>query len=148
MLSLGPLQAAGLLLLLLQHALYPSFVSATTVRTSTPVMGWDSYNYYNCYPSQSIIESNAAALVSLGLSELGYTYVTTDCGWTADARDPTTGQLVWNETLFPAGAVALGDYIHGLGLKFGVYSGAGWYQCGSTDDPASLGGFSFPLFLI
>ncbi|PSR82841.1 alpha-galactosidase precursor [Coniella lustricola] len=133
-LCLRPLQAAGFTLLLLL-----SLASATTVRTSTPVMGWDSYNYYNCYPSQDIIETNAAALVSLGLSELGYTYVTTDCGWTADARDPLTGQLVWNETLFPSGAVALGDYIHGLGLKFGVYSGAGYWQCGSTDDPASLG---------
>ncbi|CAN8102667.1 unnamed protein product [Discula destructiva] len=33
----------------------------------------------------------------------------------------------------------LGAYIHNLGLKFGVYSGAGHFQCGSTDQPASLG---------
>ncbi|KAF3767028.1 family 27 glycoside hydrolase [Cryphonectria parasitica EP155] len=114
-------------------------VSATTVRTTTPVMGWDSYNYYSCSPTQEIIQDNAAALVSLGLDALGYTYVTTDCGWTADYRDPSTGELVWNPDTFPSGGAALGEYIHNLSLHFGVYSGAGYYQCGSTDQPASLG---------
>ncbi|ROW04584.1 hypothetical protein VMCG_05054 [Cytospora schulzeri] len=114
-----------------------SVVSATTVRTSTPVMGWNSYNYYNCYPNETIIKDNAAALVDLGFNEAGYTYVTTDCGWNANYRD-SSGQLVWNSTTFPSGGQALGDYIHSLGLKFGVYSGAGHFQCGSTDQPASL----------
>lgn len=121
-----------------------TIVSAATVRTSTPLMGWDSYNYYNCYPSEEIIETNAAALVSLGLEKLGYTYVTTDCGWNADYRD-SSGHLVWNSTLFPSGGEALGEYIHNLGLKFGMYSGAGHYQCGSTDQPGSLGKLPFLL---
>lgn len=112
--------------------------AATTVRTSTPVMGWNSYNYYNCYPNETIIKENAAGLVSLGLRESGYTYVTTDCGWNANYRN-SSGQLVWNSTIFPSGGSALGDYIHSLDLKFGMYSGAGHFQCGSTDEPASLG---------
>jgi alpha-galactosidase len=37
----------------------------------TPPMGWNSYNHYSCFPNQSIIESNAKALVDFGLADLG-----------------------------------------------------------------------------
>jgi alpha-galactosidase len=84
----------------------------------------DSYNHYACVPNQSIVESNAKALVDIGLADLGYHYVTTDCGWTVSERT-ANGSLTWNETLFPDGFPALGDYIHGLGLGFGVYSDSG-----------------------
>jgi alpha-galactosidase len=111
------------------------------VRTSTPVLGWNSYNYYNCYPNETIIKNNAQGLVNLGFDKAGYNYLTVDCGWNANYRD-SSGQLVWNPSLFPAGGAALGEYIHGLGLKFGVYSGGGILQCGSTDQPASKGEFT------
>lgn len=101
-------------------------------------MGWNSYNYYGCSPTEEIIKTNAQGLVDLGLASLGYTYVTTDCGWPSRDRDGE-GRIQFNETLFPSGPVALGDFIHGLGLKYGLYSGAGYLQCGSTDLPASLG---------
>ncbi|KAI8629407.1 carbohydrate-binding module family 35 protein [Xylariaceae sp. FL1651] len=114
-------------------------VHATLYKSPTPPMGWNSYNYYSCNPSEEIITSNAQGLVDLGLAALGYDHVTTDCGWMADDRD-SEGRLQWNTSLFPSGGgKALGDYLHGLGLKFGLYSGAGYYQCGSTDLPASLG---------
>ena len=116
-------------------------VAATLHKQSTPPMGWNSYNYYNCNPSEEIIKTNAEALVSSGLAALGYDYVTTDCEWMSRDRDKE-GRLQWNETLFPSGGKALGAYIHDLGLKFGLYSGAGYYQCGSVDLPASLGGVS------
>ncbi|KAL1860551.1 hypothetical protein Daus18300_009184 [Diaporthe australafricana] len=124
--------------ILLGLFLTSTLVSSATVRTSTPVLGWNSYNYYNCYPNESIIKTNAQGLVNLGFDKAGYNYVTVDCGWNANYRD-SSGQLVWNPSLFPAGGPALGEYIHGLGLKFGVYSGGGIFQCGSTDQPASLG---------
>ncbi|XXG99926.1 centromere/microtubule-binding protein cbf5 [Hypoxylon texense] len=113
-------------------------VEAALYKSETPPMGWNSYNYYNCYPSEEIMKTNAQGLVDLGLADLGYVYVTTDCGWMSRDRD-SEGRLQWNSTLFPSGGPALGEYIHGLGLKFGLYSGAGYYQCGSTDLPASLG---------
>jgi alpha-galactosidase len=78
-------------------------------------------------------------MVDLGLIDLGYNFATVDCGWNSRDRD-AEGRLQWNETLFPSGGKALGDYLHGLGLGFGLYSGAGYFQCGSTDLPASLGG--------
>ncbi|KAK6071042.1 alpha-galactosidase precursor [Seiridium cupressi] len=111
---------------------------AVNSRTSTPPMGWNSYNHYGCSPSEEIIKTNAQGLVDLGLADVGYTYVTTDCGWPARDRD-ADGRMKFNETLFPSGGKALGEFIHGLGLKFGLYSGGGYLQCGSTDLPASLG---------
>ncbi|KAH0293483.1 putative alpha-galactosidase [Aureobasidium namibiae CBS 147.97] len=106
----------------------------------TPPMGWNSYNHYNCAPNQSIIHSNAEALVTLGLADLGYTYVTTDCGWTIPHRT-AENKLTWNETLFPAGFPALGQYIHALGLGFGVYSDGGIQMCmtGGVNQTGSLG---------
>ncbi|KAF7540953.1 hypothetical protein G7054_g896 [Neopestalotiopsis clavispora] len=112
--------------------------SAVNARTSTPPMGWNSYNHYGCSPTEDIIKTNAQGLVDLGLAAVGYNYVTTDCGWPARDRD-AEGRIQFNETLFPSGPVALGEFIHGLGLKYGLYSGGGYLQCGSTDLPASLG---------
>lgn len=57
----------------------------------------------------------------------------------SNKRDPHSGRLQWDPTLFPEGGKALGDWLHGRGLRFGLYSGAGYFQCGSTDLPASLG---------
>ncbi|KAI0125582.1 glycoside hydrolase superfamily [Xylariales sp. AK1849] len=125
-------------LLLFCLATLTTLSDATTVRTTTPPMGWNSYNYYGCAPTEEIITTNAQGLVDLGLAALGYIYVTTDCGWLSRDRDEE-GRLQWNETLFPSGGKALGDFVHGLGLQFGLYSGAGYLQCGSSDLPASLG---------
>ncbi|KAI0022446.1 glycoside hydrolase superfamily [Xylariomycetidae sp. FL0641] len=119
-------------------ALLATPVYGTLFKTDTPPMGWNSYNYYACNPTEDIIKSNAQGLVDLGLADLGYKYVTTDCGWMTTDRD-SEDRLQWNTSIFPSGGQALGDYLHGLELKFGLYSGAGYYQCGSTDLPASLG---------
>jgi alpha-galactosidase len=96
--------------------------------TIITVYRWNSYNHYSCAPTENVIKSNAKALVDLGLAKLGYRYVTTDCGWTV-ANRTADGQLTWNETLFPSGFPALGEYIHGLGLLFGVYEDAGIRSC-------------------
>jgi hypothetical protein len=101
-------------------------------------MGWNSYNTWNCLPSEDKIKASAEGLVALGLDKVGYNFMTVDCGWNARDRD-ADGRLQWNATLFPSGGKALGDFLHGLGLDFGLYSGAGYLQCGSTDLPASLG---------
>ena len=112
--------------------------SAKTTRSPTPPMGWNSYNSYSCSPSEAKIKQSANGLIALGLDKLGYNFVTVDCGWPARSRD-SSGRLQWNATLFPSGGKALGDFLHGLGLGFGLYSGAGYLQCGSTDLPGSLG---------
>lgn len=113
-------------------------VSARLLDTPTPQMGWNSYNHYNCYPDESIILENARGLADTGLADLGYVYLTVDCGWPAPDRD-AQGRMVWNPDLFPSGVGVLADEIHGLGLKFGAYSGGGYGQCGNGSLPASLG---------
>lgn len=96
---------------------------------------------YNCNPSEAAVKLNAQGLIDYGLDKLGYDIVTPDCGWPSSTRD-SEGRMEWNETLFPSGGKALGDWLHERGLKFGVYSGGGYLQCGSTNLPASLGMFS------
>lgn len=76
-------------------------------------------------------------MVDLGLQPLGYHYVTVDCGWTLPARTPE-GKLTWNTARFPNGYPALGKFIHGLGLGFGVYSDAGIKMC-MTGEPDQVG---------
>jgi hypothetical protein len=112
--------------------------AAKTARSPTPPMGWNSYNTWSCSPSEDKIKESAQGLIALGLDKVGYNFVTVDCGWPSHDRD-ADGRLQWNATLFPSGGKALGDFLHGLGLDFGLYSGAGFLQCGSTDLPASLG---------
>jgi len=75
--------------------------------------------------------------VALGLHALGYEYVTVDCGWTLSART-AAGSLLWNPLLFPSGYPALGTFIHGLGLKFGVYSDGGIEDC-MSDSQVQIG---------
>ncbi|GME39535.1 Glycoside hydrolase clan GH-D [Neofusicoccum parvum] len=116
--------------------------AAAVVRTDAPQLGWNSYNYYSCNPNETIIKENAQGLVDLGFAEKGYNIVTTDCGWSSSNRT-AEGKITWNSTLFPSGFPALGEYIHGLGLQMGLYSGAGRWQC-TTDSEhiflvASLG---------
>ncbi|KAL4875432.1 glycoside hydrolase, partial [Aspergillus karnatakaensis] len=96
----------------------------------TPQMGWNTYNQYNCFPNESIIHSNAEALIETGLADAGYRYVTVDCGWSVEDRLPN-GTITWNETLFPQGFPALGQYLHERGLLFGAYGDSGILLCGS-----------------
>jgi len=113
-------------------------VAAKTARSPTPPMGWNSYNTWNCQPTEDKIKASANGLVSLGFDKVGYNFVTIDCGWNLRERD-SLGRLQWNTTRFPSGGKGLGDFLHGLGLGFGLYSGAGYLQCGDDDLPASLG---------
>lgn len=82
--------------------------------------------------------------VSTGLARVGYTYLNLDDCWMDDNRNSThcpsgAPSPCWQFDLqrFPSGGKALIDYIHGKGLKFGLYSSAGPKTC--QGKPASLG---------
>ncbi|KAM1416966.1 hypothetical protein ACFXTO_020836 [Malus domestica] len=47
----------------------------------TPPMGWNSWNHFHCKIDEKVIKATADALVSTGLSKLGYTYVNIDDCW-------------------------------------------------------------------
>lgn len=117
-----------------------------SLKTHTPQMGWNSFNHYACEIDEKIIVDNGKGLVATGLHKLGYEYVTPDCGWFSGTRDQA-GALEWNITRFPNGGNGLGEKLHELGLKFGLYSGAGYWQCGGHGKyPGSLGRSLFTLF--
>ncbi|KAI0670099.1 glycoside hydrolase superfamily [Trametes maxima] len=98
----------------------------------TPQMGWNTYYHYGCNFNEQIVVDVANAMISNNLTALGYNYVLLDDCWQAPARDPDTGAPVEDPNKFPNGMKALADKIHGLGLKFGIYSDAGTYTCGRS----------------
>lgn len=103
----------------------------------TPPMGWNSWNHFACQINEKMIRETADALVSTGLSKLGYTYVNIDDCWAELNRD-NKGNLVGKKSTFPSGIKALADYVHSKGLKLGIYSDAGYFTC-SKQMPGSLG---------
>ncbi|KAL6980824.1 Alpha-galactosidase 3 [Sarracenia purpurea var. burkii] len=94
----------------------------------TPQMGWNSWNFFACNISETVIKETADALVTTGLADLGYVFVNIDDCWQAPERN-SKGQLVPDPETFPSGIKALADYVHGKGLKLGIYSDAGLFTC-------------------
>ncbi len=98
-------------------------------------MGWNSWNKFACNVSEDMIKSMADAMVKSGMKDAGYEYVNIDDCWQV-SRD-ASGNIVPDPQRFPHGMKAVGDYIHSLGLKFGVYSDAGSKTCAGR--PGGLG---------
>lgn len=92
----------------------------------TPPMGWNSWNCWRFSADDGKVR-DAARIMHEKLQAYGWTYVNIDDGWEADERTPE-GVLPPNGK-FPD-FKALTDYIHSLGLKFGIYSSPGWTTCG------------------
>ena len=104
----------------------------------TPPMGWNSWNCFAGEVSQERVKSAANALVKSGLINHGWSYINIDDFWQnhRDSKDPTlhgafrdaNGIIVPNSR-FPD-MKGLTDYVHGLGLKIGLYSSPGPWTCG------------------
>lgn len=92
-----------------------------------PAMGWNSWNCWGLSVSDEKVRSSAKALIDKGLIDHGWTYMNIDDGWESPQRLPD-GTIVPNEK-FP-NMKALGDWLHALGLKFGIYSSPGPRTCG------------------
>lgn len=144
-LTAGMLQAGGASAASLHHA-QPAAASRLA---ATPPMGWNGYNRYHTAVTEAIVKRNARALVSSGLAADGYGYVNLDGGW-AQLHRNASGQLQPDPAKFPDGIAALAGYVHGLGLKFGIYESAGTSNCAGTSaggyipgaQPTSAGGYS------
>jgi alpha-galactosidase len=101
----------------------------------TPPMGWNSWNYFSCDVNEELIRATADAMIEKGMKDAGYQYVIIDDCWHGE-RD-SLGFIHPDPDHFPSGMKALGDYIHSKGLKFGIYSDAGWRTCAGR--PGSRG---------
>lgn len=95
----------------------------------TPPMGWNSWNTFQTNISEQLVKDIADIMVSSGMKDAGYIYLVLDDGWMAMERDPKTGDLVPDPKKFPNGMASLINYIHGKGLKFGLYNCAGTKTC-------------------
>jgi len=104
----------------------------------TPPMGFNNWNTTGCAIDESLIVATADIFVSSGLAKAGYQYVNIDDCWAAPDRDPATGRLVAHPQRFPHGIKWLADYVHGKGLKLGIYTSAGTLTCARTM-PGALG---------
>jgi alpha-galactosidase len=105
----------------------------------TPPLGWNSWNVWGGIVTADHVRAAADGMVSSGLAAQGYTYINIDDAWeggwrkgangrydVASGRD-ANGEIVTNEK-FPD-MKGLVDYIHGKGLKAGIYSGPGNTTC-------------------
>ncbi|MGW5741803.1 RICIN domain-containing protein [Amycolatopsis sp. NPDC003861] len=106
-----------------------------------PAMGWASWNTFAAKIDYTTIKAQADALVSAGLKDAGYRYVNIDEGWWQGTRD-SAGNITVDTAEWPGGMKAIADYLHGKGLKAGIYTDAGRDGCGyyyPTGRPAAPG---------
>ena len=109
----------------------------TSSLASTPPMGWNSWNTFGQAINESVVRETADALVSSGLNDCGYNYIVIDDCWSIKDRRDGNGDLIPDPEKFPNGIKALADYVHGKGLKLGIYSDAADKTCSGY--PGSLG---------
>ena len=107
----------------------------------TPPMGWNSYDYYDTTVTEADIRANAKYMAE-NLKEYGWEYIVVDIQWYVHGAGsqrnkyqyiPFCGveideysRLLPDPERFPssvngAGFKPLADYVHSLGLKFGIH---------------------------
>ena len=91
----------------------------------TPPMGWNSWNKFAGRVDDQAVRAMADAIASNGMKDAGYQYVNIDDTWQG-GRD-AQGKIVPNKK-FPD-MKGLADYVHGKGLKIGIYSSPGPKTC-------------------
>ncbi len=101
----------------------------------TPPMGWNSWNFFEGKVSEQVIVDMADVMSTNGMKEAGYQYVIIDDYWVG-GRDHEN-KLFPDVKRFPKGMKWLAGYVHGKGLKLGIYSDAASLTCGGVT--ASLG---------
>lgn len=78
-------------------------------------------------------------MASSGLRELGYKWMLLDDCWAHTSRN-ATGHLQPAPSQFPSGMKALVDYVHGKGLRIGLYTDIGLKTC-RGGRPGSFGSY-------
>ncbi len=112
---------------------------AKEIPVPLPPLGWSSWNSFSNTVNSQVIQNQAKALVASGMQKAGYQYVNIDEGWWLGERDQD-GNIVVDPKAWPAltSQQRAGDmsnivrYVHGLGLKVGIYTDAGKDGCSTV----------------
>jgi len=112
---------------------------AKPVAVPPPPMGWSSWNSFSNTVDSQVIMNQAKAMATNGMKAAGYQYINIDEGWWLGQRD-AGGNIIVDPKAWPAIADGeqAGDmanivrYIHGLGLKAGIYTDAGRDGCSTV----------------
>jgi hypothetical protein len=96
-----------------------------------PVLGWSSWSFFRNTSDAATDEAEARAMKDSGLEALGYRYINQDDFWyeCPGSQGPNVdsyGRWVTDPAKFPPrgsanGIQVVADYVHSLGLKFGIY---------------------------
>ena len=106
-------------------------------KPETPPMGWNSWDCYGAAVTEEQVRANARYMAE-HLKEYGWEYVVVDIQWYESTADGSRmhgfmplcmdeyGRLVPAENRFPSardgkGFGPLAEYVHSLGLKFGIH---------------------------
>ena len=120
--SAVPATAAAALVLAIIAAVNQTVVGYDNGYGLKPFLGWQSWCAVGscgtdaCFDRQ--IRATAQAMVDSGMKALGFEWVVIDDCWhpTRDAN----GTLVPHPAYFPHGIKPVADFVHSLGLKFGL----------------------------
>jgi Alpha galactosidase A/Alpha galactosidase C-terminal beta sandwich domain len=122
---------AALLIALFATAAVHNTSAADNGLERTPVLGWSSWSFIRKQPTADKMKAQALALHNSGLQKIGYEYVNLDDFWyqCPGPQGPNVdsyGRWITEPSKFPPkgdsdGIKAVADYIHSLGLKFGIY---------------------------
>jgi alpha-galactosidase len=97
----------------------------------TPPMGWNSwYIHYNRVTEQHM-RNAADSMIASGMADAGYMYVNIDDCWMKQRGDEPyrdAGKAVLPNDKFPD-IKGMVDYIHGQGLRAGIYISPGPWTC-------------------
>jgi hypothetical protein len=123
--------SAALLIALLAAGTLPTASAEDNGLERTPVLGWSSWSFIRKNPTADIMKAQALALHNSGLQKLGYQYVNLDDFWyqCPGPQGPnvdSNGRWITDSSKFPAqgdsdGIKVVADYIHSLGMRFGIY---------------------------
>ena len=107
----------------------------------TPPMGWNSYDYYDTTVTEAQVKANADYMAK-NLKQYGWEYIVVDIEWYSndagtqrdkhqyipfgDDQMDEWSRLQPSPSRFPcsadgSGFTALAEYVHNLGLKFGIH---------------------------
>lgn len=123
--------AVAVVMVLLMGLAVPNAGAEDNGLERTPVLGWSSWSFLRKHPTAENMKAQALALHNSGLQKLGYEYVNLDDFWyqCPGPQGPNVdayGRWITDPSIFPPqgdtdGIKLVADYIHSLGMKFGIY---------------------------